>query len=223
MIHYKEKEIIDLEATTIDQQYKELLQGTENFFILHFQSMDYALTKEKSFFLLENKQKFIEETMKDDYYHTVIKDHIIEENDTLTIFKKYIKQYRNLMEKQLYGNKYLFGSVAVRINQESFVTTIRGKENLDEYTIVQKVDFNRHEVLVNRKKATLNAPLLAHLFKNPKVKVIVHINHTFDEKLPYLEYAFPGTVRDSIRSNTTSFNIQYHGLFYLFDEDGNLL
>ena len=58
--------------------------------------------------------------------------------------------------------------------------------------------------------------------KNRKVKAIVHL-HEFDNKLPFYDYAFPGTLKDSVRDNTTSFNIMYHGVIYLFDKNGNIL
>ena len=126
------------------------------------------------------------------------------------------------MQKNIYGDKYIFGSIAVKTDS-GFITTIRGKENLNDYTIVYDVDHINHTLNVIDKKATLNAPLLDYLFKNEKVKVIVHINHEFDDKLPYYDYAFPGTVRDSTRNNKTSFNIKHHGVIYLFDKNGNLI
>ena len=61
------------------------------------------------------------------------------------------------------------------------------------------------------------------LFKNKDVKVIVHINHEFDNTLPYNDYALPGTARDSIRNNESSFNIKYHGLFYLINSKDEII
>ncbi len=84
------------------------------------------------------------------------------------------------------------------------------------------MDFKEHTLYVSGKKATLNAPLLAKIFENKKVEAIVHI-HEFNECFPYYEYAFPGTLQDSIRENNTSFNIRYHGVFLLFDKKGNRL
>ena len=126
------------------------------------------------------------------------------------------------MQKNIYGDKYIFGSVAVK-TYKGFITTIRGKENLNGYTIVSNVNHINHTLNVINLKATLNAPLLDYLFKNEKVKVIVHMNHEYDDQLPYYDYAFPGTVKDSIRNNKTSFNIKHHGLIYLFDKNGNLI
>ena len=134
----------------------------------------------------------------------------------------YIQKYKDIMQKNIYGDKYIFGSVAVKTDK-GFITTIRGKENLNGYTIVSNVNHINHTLNAINLKATLNAPLLDYLFKNEKVKVIVHINHEYDDQLPYYDYAFPGTVKDSIRDNKTSFNIKHHGVIYLFDKNGNLI
>ena len=88
---------------------------------------------------------------------------------------------------------------------------------------IKKPDEENHVVYSSKKKATLNAPLLNQIFKNPKVKIIVHINHQYDNTLPFYEYAFPGTVRDSKRKNETCFNIKHHGVFWLLDEEGRII
>lgn len=223
MIKYREIKLKTLDEALIDDIYKELLREKWQFIIIEVKGVNYVLTKEKSLFEISDKEKFIKEANEDIYYHT----EIIERNDVLDEaldkFRAYINKYRKYLEKDLYGDKYIFGSIAVRIDDESFITTIRGKEDLSEYTVVSKVDDRNKLVIVEGKKATLNAPLLANLFKNKSVDVIVHINHYFDDNLLYLEYAFPGTQRDSIRDNHTSFNIRYHGVMYLFDEEGNRL
>ena len=84
------------------------------------------------------------------------------------------------------------------------------------------VNFIKNEIFVLNKKATLNAPLLANIFRNKKVKCIVHL-HIFDCKLPFYDYTFPVTQRDSLRNNKTSFNIKNHGVYYLFDKNEKLL
>ena len=86
------------------------------------------------------------------------------------------------------------------------------------------VVFNKgYIVSVNDKKASLNAPLLSCLFENENVKYIVHINHEYDNSLVSYKYAFPGTLKDSKRDNSKSFNIENHGVFYLFDEEGEII
>lgn len=224
MIKYEVKNIDKLDDKEINLLYKELLNNKWHFMILHSKDTNYILTKERSIFKIDDVDEFIKLTHKDIFYKTefVNSNEVINRND-LDLFKKYINKYRDRIEKNLYGDKYLFGSVAVRTNKDEFITTIRGKEDLNEYTIVKEVNNSKHIVYVNGKKATLNAPLLDTLFKNKDVKVIVHINHEFDDTLPNYEYAFPGTVRDSIRNNQESFSIKYHGLFYLFNKNGEII
>ena len=223
MVNYKKIYVSNINSEIIEETYKSLLENKWHFVILDVNGVLNVLTKEKSLFEINNEQQFINEFEQDIYYKTIISNQkmIINEND-LKIYKEYIQKYKDIMQKNIYGDRYIFGSVAVKTDS-GFITTIRGKENFNDYTIVNGADHTNHTLNVTNKKATLNAPLLDYLFKNDKVKVIVHINHEFDDKLPYCDYAFPGTVRDSIRNNKTSFNIKHHGLIYLFDKDGKLI
>lgn len=223
MINYKKINVSSVNNRIINESYNKLLKNKWNFVLLNMNGKLNVLTKEKSIFEINNEQQFLNDFEQDIYYKTIIdnKNISLNQND-LSIYKEYIEKYKDIIEKNVYGDKYIFGSVAVKTNV-GFITTIRGKENLNEYTLVNNVDHNNHILNVTNKKATLNAPLLDYLFKNKKVKVIVHINHEYDNNLPYYEYSFPGTVRDSIRNNTTSFNIKHHGVIYLFDKNGNLI
>lgn len=223
MIDYKKIYVSSINKRVIDETYKNLLKNKWHFAILDANSRLNVLTKEKSVFEIESEQQFINDFQQNIFYKTnIVNKNIIIEQSDLNIYKKYIQKYKNIIEKNTYGDKYIFGSVAVK-SKNGFITTIRGKENLNDYTIVTNVDHTNHTLNVANKKATLNAPLLDYLFKNKKVKVIVHINHEYDNNLPYYEYAFPGTIKDSIRNNKTSFNIKYHGVIYLFDKKGNLI
>lgn len=223
MTNYKKIYVSSIDNKIIDETYKNLLENKWHLVILDVNGVLNVLTKEKSLFNINNEQQFINDFKQDIYYKTIIinKNISINEND-LNIYNAYIQKYKDIMGKNIYGDKYVFGSVAVKTDK-GFITTIRGKENLNDYTLVNSVDHTNHTLNVENKKATLNAPLLDYLFKNEKVKVIVHINHEYDNNLPYYDYAFPGTVRDSIRNNKTSFNIKYHGVIYLFDKNGNLI
>ncbi len=224
MLNYKKIVLNELNEEIINKKYKELLNNRWSFLIIKNKDKEYALTKEKSIFLINNEKAFVQTAGNDIYYKTIFIENDKKALDKdLKIYYNYINKYKSLMTKQVYGEKYLFGSIAVRTHNNSFITTIRGKEDLKDYTIVKDVDHNTHLVKVIGKKATLNAPLMAKLLENKKVKVIVHINHYFDNKLPYYEYAFPGTIRDSIRNKNSSFNIRYHGVVYLFDKDNNIL
>lgn len=223
MINYKKIEVINLDINIINEIYKDLLINKWHFVILNVNRSLKVLTKEKSIFDIESEEEFVNNYNKNIYYKTIISNkNIMINKDDLNIYNEYIGKYKNIMEKNIYGDKYIFGSVAVK-TENGFITTIRGKENLNDYTFVNNVDHINHTISVIDKKATLNAPLLDHLFKNKKVKVIVHINHEYDNKLPYYDYAFPGTTKDSIRCNKTSFNIRHHGVIYLFDKEGNLI
>ena len=223
MVNYKKMYVSNINSEIIEETYRSLLENKWHFVILDVNGVLNVLTKEKSLFEINNEQQFINEFEQDIYYKTIISNQkmIINEND-LKIYKEYIQKYKDIMQRNIYGDKYIFGSVAVKA-ENGFITTIRGKENLNDYTIVNSVDHINHTLNVIKRKATLNAPLLDYLFKNDKVKVIVHINHEYDNNLPYYDYAFPGTVRDSIRNNKTSFNIKHHGVIYLFDKDGKLI
>ena len=223
MVNYKKMYVSNINSEIIEETYRSLLENKWYFVILDVKGVLNVLTKEKSLFEINNEQQFINEFEQDIYYKTIISNQKMKINkNDLKIYKEYIKKYKEIMLKNIYGDKYIFGSIAVK-TENGFITTIRGKENLNDYTIVNSVDHTNHTLNVANKKATLNAPLLDYLFKNDKVKVIVHINHEYDDKLPYYDYAFPGTVRDSIRNNKTSFNIEHHGVIYLFDKDGKLI
>ena len=223
MIKYKKEYIDKLTEKKVDEIYKDLLKEKWQFIIMATADKKYVLTKEKSVFEIDDEVEYIDDANKDIYYHTEYVDEEIDLGDRLDLFKEYISKYKDKIINNLYGDKYIFGSIAVRLDDDSFITTIRGKEDLSEYTIVRRVDHESHTVYVRGKKATLNAPLLAHLFENKEVDVIVHINHYFDSELENKDYAFPGTVKDSIRDNKESFNIKYHGVIYLFDKTGKKL
>jgi hypothetical protein len=220
MIDYKIIDVALLDKDTVDKIYGELLQNKWQFVVLAIDGKLFVLTKEKSLFEINNIEDFLSTADKDLYYKTVVTGDTVVDEDDLKLYREYIDKYRQKLIKTVYGGKYLFGSIAVR-SDNGFITTIRGKENLSDYTIVKNVDHDNRMVTVAGKKATLNAALLDWLFKRNKlVKVIVHLNSVFDDGLPTEEYAFPGTVRDSQRDMTTSFNIRYHGLFYLINNNG---
>ena len=223
MISYKSININKISDNLIDDAYKKLLKNKWQFIIINSNNKKYVLTKEKSIFSIKDAKEFLKKAEEDIYYKTIFDNKEEFYKKDLNIYRKYIKRYKPLMEKELYGDKYVFGCVAVRTKNNNFITTIRGKENFLDYTIVSDVDHINHIVKVFGKKATLNAPLLSKLFENQRVKTIVHINHYFDDELPYYDYAFPGTIKDSYRNNNESFNIKYHGVIYLFDKDGNTL
>ncbi|MDR1300698.1 MAG: hypothetical protein LBK50_03250 [Candidatus Nomurabacteria bacterium] len=222
MIEHLDLSLNDTEEATIDQAYINLLKSKASFAVMKVNDENYILTKEKSFFKVDDVENFIKEADDDVYFKTVfVKDGKYLKRD-LDLYFEYLNKYQDRMMKQ-YGDKYLFGSIAVKTTDGNFITTIRGKENFDEFTVVTSVDYDKNILFVDSKKATLNAPLLYNLLKNDNTKTIVHINHQFDDGLPFLPYAFPGTTKDSMRDIKESFNISHHGLFLLFDSDGNII
>lgn len=217
MIKYLTFNYKRINTILIDKLYLDLLNSEYSFNIIKSKDKTYALTKEKSFFEITNLEKFIKDAENDIYFKSIIINNNEYLKEDLELFYNYLNKYKNKMLK-IYGDKYLFGSIAIRTINNNIITTIRGKEDLNEFTIINKVDYDKHIVYVSGKKATLNAPLLNYLFSKTNAKAIVHINHEYDETLPFLDYSFPGTLRDSIRKINTSFNISNHGLFILFDE-----
>ena len=191
----------------------------------------HAVTKEHSEIKMEGDDyiRFIEQCIEDEYYQTeVLSDeemNIINPSNigiTIDRAKKLLKQFEESFSKK-YGDKgYLFGTVAVRNEKgsNSFVTTARGKTNLNELSFVFSVDHDKKIVHVDGKKASLNAPLLHHIFEQcPDVMEIVHYHGTGKDfkDVPVFPYATPGTVRDSIREVPYMFEIEHHGMFICFE------
>ena len=222
MFNDKKLRLINNFNEDVDVLYNELLRKKEQFIFMNYNNSKYVLTKEKSIIPIEDVDEFLQSFKDDVYYKSIIKDEkICIENKDLELYKYYIGKYRKQLTEKKYNDKYYFGCVAVK-TKNGFITTIRGKKDLNEYTLIEKVNHKNHTISVFNKKATLNAPLIDILFKNKKVKAIVHL-HEFDNNLPFYDYAFPGTVKDSMRDNKTSFNIRYHGVLYLIDKNGNIL
>lgn len=208
--------------TDIDNLYNELLNKKEQFLFVSCKGIKYVLTKEKSIIPINDTKTFLNSIKSDIYYKSIVKNYEINiDKKDLELYKQYIEKFKIKLTEKKYNDKYYFGCVAIKTSN-GFITTIRGKQDLKEKTLVLNVDHDNHIINVLNKKATLNAPLLDYIFKNRKVKAIVHL-HEFDNKLPFYDYAFPGTLKDSVRNNTTSFNIMSHGVIYLFDKNGNIL
>lgn len=118
---------------------------------------------------------------------------------------------------------YVFGTIAKRTLSGGFWTTSRGKKEATDYCFVNNVDHKNKVITCFNKKATLNAPLLDHIFKIlPQVDIILH-DHKISRIFPSLPYAPPGTERDSIRNIQGSFNILNHGSFSLYTKEKGLI
>lgn len=199
--------------------------------------LKYAVTKEKSIIPLkeymdkdsDELSEFITKCVEDSYFKTKIID--IEENyekEKEIILKNYLQNKQRFTIE----GKYMFGTIAVRTKDNEFVTTTRGKDEFADFAYIKDVNENTLEIISN-KKASLNSPLLFNIFKNnPSVYMILH-THTQIEQFNTLDYAIPGTLRDSNRevfvklerkegeSETrmlTGFNIKHHGSFIFFSK-----
>lgn len=244
---YEKIKLKNLNEYEIDSVYEKLINSKKSFFLLEIDlykqerkgegknkgtsTKKFVLTKEKSIFNIKNEKEFVEKCKQDEYYKTRYVDDeeekifILENKEEIEIALKEYWKNINMNKEELSKEKtldYIFGCVAIRIgNTNSFITTIRGKKDLTEYTIVKDVDNLKKEVKVIGKKAALNAPLLYNLFfENNNAKKIIHINHKYTNDVT-VEYEFPGTINDSLRNMNTSFNIRYHGFFKLYDKVGN--
>jgi hypothetical protein len=182
----------------------------------------FAITKERGVHPLSQGElaAWIWEMVNDEYYSTnVAKDWPNDDAEAISKTKELIKLYADRFTKVEGG--LVFGTVAVRTSN-GFVTTARGKRELDSVAYVVSVDHAQRAVYSAGGKASLNAPLLARAFQNKQVEYIVHYHEQVDG-LPTYPYAPPGTVRDTDRPNHSSFNIEEHGCILLFDKDGRRL
>jgi len=183
--------------------------------------LKYAVTKERGIHPLKHTDLagWIYQMILDDYYSTkALKGELSEKASLSLRFLKQLVEKNSESFKQTEGG-YLFGTCAVRA-EKGFMTTGRGKKELENFVWVMKVDHQKREVTTVGGKATLNAPLLDHIFKNvPEVHYIEHY-HWKMALVPTLSYAPPGTVRDTIRNVKGSFNIEGHGCFILRDAEG---
>ena len=191
----------------------------------------YAVTKERSIIPMDTKGMvdFIDEAVRDQYFQTV-------PVNPPSDIKKYVDQAKEILSRfpdrfPTQQRGYIFGSVAVRIPEYpgSFVTTARGKKELEQFTFVAGTDFEQGKVFAGPLKATLNAPLLTRIFVAYKdINAIVHYHweiapdglDTLDlspeMKLPVLPYAPPGTRRDCqrpVKDLGNDFRIEHHGVY----------
>lgn len=161
------------------------------------------------------------------FYHTklllafsVLTSELI--GEAKAVYDRFYDRYKDKYRKDESG--LTFGTIAVR-SRDGFFTTARGKNEMDGRLIhVLQVRHDTRTVFVSgTTKASLNAPLLAHIFSVfQNCKTVVHY-HEQEVTLPTVAYAPPGTAEDSIRPVTGSFNISDHGCFLLFDMQDRLI
>jgi hypothetical protein len=189
----------------------------------------YAITKERGVHPIHNDgvMQWILDRMYEEYYKTLtaktdnVHEDFLKHKDFLNTL---LCSYRNNFIHTDEG--FVFGSGAMRWEEEAFVTTARGKNEIEDYAFVNHVDHRDKQVFCGTtKKASLNAPLFHWIFKRyPSVKQILHFHHQRND-LETLEYATPGTDMDSRRdeANGPSFNIEGHGCILSYDKNGELL
>lgn len=182
----------------------------------------FAVTKERGVHPMSQGDvaHWIWEMLNDEYYSTVRTEDLGMRSAETRQLHRLIEQYRERFIVNEAG--LIFGTVAVRVGEKGFVTTGRGKRELDEIAYVTKVNHEARTVYSVLAKATLNAPLLSRIFENQAVDHIVHY-HQQVPGIPTYPYAPPGSVRDTERMNGTSFNIGEHGCMLLFDSSGRQL
>ena len=195
----------------------------------------YAVTKERGVHPLLNIDvaQWILDRINEQYYQTIFEPIEYIPDSQKDEFMELVKKYKFLFTHTPEG--YVFGCVAKRIilsenpSQVSFFTTIRGKNEIKNYTIVKNVEHKNRFVVVpiGHHKASLNAPLLHRIFEiRQDVDTIVHYHGDRDDLLTQ-KYATPGTDKDSLRTGfeviNPSFNIEGHGCILSFDKKGNLL
>ncbi len=183
-----------------------------------------VVTRERAVHVFEEGaqlEAFLWQLMNDDFYKTQVQDaraSSLQGEELLHLATRIHAAKPGLFVKTPEG--LVLGTVAQRHPLRGFWTTGRGKHELEDAVFVQKVDHAQRVVHSEKRKATLNAPLLDQVFKKvPSAQTIVH-GHVQDPELPTLKYAQPGTVRDSMREIRGSFNIENHGCFILLDEQG---
>ena len=198
----------------------------------------YAVTKERGVHKmnLDDVPAFILTMLEDEYYSTIsvkttgCKGGVQESWDHVD---KLIQKHQDKFTEVEGG--LVFGTVAVRVCDKNypnaFVTTARGKRELEGRVLVLSVDHDTQIVTTlgdcavpGTTKATLNAPLLHWIFSQyPKVDSIVH-THDFDPDFPTYRYAPPGTKRDSVRGlPCKSFNVEGHGVYVLLNDKGEAI
>jgi len=193
--------------------------------------LKYAVTKERAVHVLHNNDilQWILDRLEENYYTTVtaktdeISDKMRDARECLNSLL--VSQKPSFIEVE---EGFIFGAGAIRIsNLNSFVTTARGKNELEDYAFVDTVDHATMRVICGTtKKASLNAPLFHYIFyKRPEVIQILHFHHERHD-LATLDYATPGTDKDSIREEAAkhpSFNIKGHGCILSYNKIGELI
>lgn len=187
----------------------------------------YAVTKDRGVHPMKRIDipKWIKARMEENYYSTVFEKLGFSVNGSkISKFRRLIKENSRMFEVSPEG--HIFGTIAMRLKNDSFITTVRGKKNFNDISIVKGVQHHHKEVKIAEgyPKATLNAPLLSYVFSDPYVDTILHFHHQKND-LPTRQYATPGTDKDILSCDFyhKSFNIEGHGCILSYDKKGKLV
>jgi hypothetical protein len=170
----------------------------------------------------------LELMITDEHFHTVEDRQIpCPESWVIAIMENVLDRYRPRFLKDFAGQGCAFGSIAVRdpVNDTMLVTP-RTKSSMitANQCVVAKADLEERKVTVNWNKATVNAPLLWKMLKNfGAASAILHLHEDLPG-VPTVDYAPPGTVRDSDRRDLPpAFNIRGHGFVACLNRYGDIL
>jgi hypothetical protein len=100
MIKYIIKKVNNISNKTIESNYLYLLNNKLNFVIINYKNINYLLTKEKSFFEIDDLDKFLNNANKDIYYNTIICDNDNYLIDDLRIYYDYLNKYKKEFEEK---------------------------------------------------------------------------------------------------------------------------
>lgn len=168
----------------------------------------------------------LEALLRDEFYSTEthqdgFKDPPRAELDAaLRMFDLICEKQRERFQKRPHGGPaHVFGSVAVRVAEGTYLVSPREKGvlfNSKDAVLVTKVDRSRRVIHTIRcNKATLNAPLLISVLEQFKRRAVVHL-HEENPEWPTLPYGPPGSVRDNHRViERPEFNIKGHGCVFV--------
>lgn len=183
---------------------------------------------------------FLDQVARDEHYTTEVHSGILGGvrcrkvrertlNEALDTYERLIQEHKQLIEKTGDAEGSVFGCIAVEVEGGGFVVSERGKRSLDDSPVyVSSVDHENRRVVSHGGKPSLNAPLLDNVLKATPdeggVKAVLH-HHGWFANFQELDYAPPGTVRDSQRDlsflasdKSGAFQISHHGVFQVINE-----
>lgn len=167
----------------------------------------------------------LERLILDEHFHTVENRMAPARSHELAIMEMILDRYRGRFSRPFAGQSVAFGSVAVRAHGRILVTPRTKSSGITtDSCILARVERADRKVITDCGKATMNAPLLWAMLKHHGAAAAVLHLHEELPNVPTLNYAPPGTVRDSIREDLPeAFNIQGHGFVACLNRYGDFI